>query len=71
MATVAALGDSRELHGFALAGARVVIAPDDEVVAAWRDLDDQVGLVVLTERAAELLGDELVTRPDVLTVVLP
>jgi vacuolar-type H+-ATPase subunit F/Vma7 len=71
MATVVALGDSRELDGFALAGARVMVACDDDVVAAWHDLDDEVGLVILTDRAARLLSDELVARPDVLTAVLP
>lgn len=71
MATVVALGDSRELDGFALAGALVVAVRDDDVVGAWRDLDDGVGLVILTDRAAQLLGDELAARPDVLTAVLP
>ena len=71
MATVVALGDSRRLDGFALAGARVVTAGDDDVVEAWHDLDDGVGLVILTAPAAQLLRDELAARPDVLTVVLP
>jgi vacuolar-type H+-ATPase subunit F/Vma7 len=72
MSTVLALGDAHELDGFALVGARVVRASTpQEVAAAWRDLEPDVGLVVLTAEAAQTLRDELDRRPDVLTAVLP
>ncbi len=71
MGTVVALGDARELQGFALAGARVVAASGDEVLDAWRRLDDEVGLVILSGDAAERLDGVLAERPDVLTAVVP
>lgn len=71
MASVVALGDPREVDGFALAGARVVVATDDEILATWLALDDDVGLVILSRRAAQILGDRLADHPDVLTAVLP
>jgi vacuolar-type H+-ATPase subunit F/Vma7 len=69
--TVVALGERRDLDGFALAGARVVTASGAGVIEVWRHLDDDVGLVILTESAARTLDDELDDRPDVLTVVVP
>lgn len=71
MGTVVALGTSRELQGFVLAGAQVVAVSDDGLVDAWRHLDDDVGLVILTETAAGLLAHALTDRPDLLTAVLP
>lgn len=71
MATIVALGDRRELEGFVLAGANVMVATSDtEIVDAWRRLDDEVGLVIMTGGAARLLEPELAGRPDVLTAVL-
>ena len=72
MTTVLALGDGHELDGFVLAGARVRRTSDpEEVRAAWRELGEDVGLVILSAEAAELLEEELDDRPDVLTAVLP
>lgn len=67
-----ALGDGRTTAVLALAGVRCIAAPtDDDVVAAWRSLDADVGLAILTPAARRCLDDELDNRPDVLTVVVP
>lgn len=72
MATVVALGETHELVGFALAGARVVHAADAAaLVAAWAALDADVGLAILSPLAATALDAVLDDRPDVLTVVMP
>ena len=72
MATVVALGATHELGGFVLAGATIVRAgtPAD-ATAAWRSLDDDVGLVILSPVAASWLGEVVDERPDVLTAVMP
>ena len=67
-----ALGADAELVGFVLAGVEVLPAgTDDELRRAWATLDDDVGLVVVSPRAAEILGDELDARPTTLTVMTP
>lgn len=72
MSTVVALGDPRTTAVLALAGVRCVAATTaDEALAAWRSLDRNVGLVVLSPAAFRSLEDELATRPEVLTVVMP
>jgi vacuolar-type H+-ATPase subunit F/Vma7 len=72
MGTVVALGDTHELEGFALAGVRIVVTTGGaDTVRAWRALDDEVGLVILSPASAAVLGDELVRRPDLLTAVMP
>lgn len=72
MGSVIALGESHELDGFALVGADVVHVDDPTLVrTAWAELDDDVGLVVLTGAAAEALGDLLDERPEVLKAVMP
>ncbi len=72
MSTVVALGERHELEGFALVGASVIMTTtDDDVRAAWRDLDTDVGLVILSAGAARILRADLGDRPDVLTVVMP
>lgn len=72
MSSVVALGDGHEVAVLALAGVRCIAAPTgDEVVAAWRALDTDVGLVILTPAAGRTLAAELDARPDVLTVVIP
>ncbi len=69
---VVALGDDAELAGFVLAGVRVLpTATDEETLGAWTAMDDDVGLVILTRRAAESLRDVLDERPRTLTVVTP
>ena len=70
MARVAVVGEQVRVQGFALAGAQVLVAEDAQAVrAAWRSLDGDVAVVVLTDRAAAALGDELERWP--LTVVMP
>ena len=72
MSTVVALGRDHRLVGFVLAGVRVVdAATEAEIERAWDDLDDEVGLVILSADAAEALRPNLADRPDVLTVELP
>ncbi|HEY7223096.1 MAG TPA: V-type ATP synthase subunit F [Micromonosporaceae bacterium] len=57
---VAAIGSPVMVRGYALAGVRVLPAEDaDEVRDAWRSLPADVGLVVLTEQAAQALADTL------------
>lgn len=72
MSTIVALGDRRTTGVLALAGVRCIAASKDaDVVAAWRSLDADVGLAILTLEARRALDGELDTRPDVLTVVMP
>lgn len=70
MATVAVLGERALVSGWALGGAVVVGADDDDQVCrAWRSLDADVAVVVLTPAAARALGDE--AAHGVPTVVMP
>lgn len=72
MSTVAAIGETHEIEGFALVGARVIgTETSDGVIAAWQNLDRDVGLVILSSRAAETLLPMLADRPDTLTLVMP
>jgi vacuolar-type H+-ATPase subunit F/Vma7 len=72
MSSVVAIGGPDSIEGFALAGAIVKIAVEpDAVRRAWDDLDDDVGLVVLSATAAEVLGDARQDRQSTLTVVMP
>jgi vacuolar-type H+-ATPase subunit F/Vma7 len=69
--SVVALGEDHQLDGFALAGAVVIGAQTAAAVReAWDRLGNDVGLVILTTMAAEVLSDELDHRSDRLTVVL-
>jgi vacuolar-type H+-ATPase subunit F/Vma7 len=69
---VVAIGADGDLAGLALAGVQVVSArTPDQVLAAWRALGDEVGLVVLSPDAADVLDDVLHERPVTLTVVIP
>jgi vacuolar-type H+-ATPase subunit F/Vma7 len=57
---VAAIGALTLVRGFALAGALVLPAEEPaDVRDAWRTLPREVGLVLLTERAAQALAEEL------------
>ncbi|MEV0402618.1 V-type ATP synthase subunit F [Actinoallomurus sp. NPDC050550] len=70
MAKVAVIGEEPRVVGFGLAGALVLPADGSEAVrAAWRSLDDDVAVVVLTERAARFLREETSSWP--LRVVMP
>ncbi|MEZ5230695.1 MAG: hypothetical protein R2710_29705 [Acidimicrobiales bacterium] len=72
MSTVVALGESHELDGYALAGARVVRSHSaTQLVEAFEALEEEVGLVLLTRWSADILRDQLSERPRLLQVVLP
>ncbi|MFI7680994.1 V-type ATP synthase subunit F [Actinophytocola sp. NPDC049390] len=71
VATVAVIGERVVVRGWSLAGAAVTAADDaDAVRAAWRSLDTDVAVVVLTPAAASALEDEMALGAP-LTVVLP
>ncbi|MEU5013442.1 V-type ATP synthase subunit F [Streptomyces sp. NPDC021749] len=72
MARVAALGEQVRVAGLALAGVTVLVAEHpDAVRTAWRDMEEDVGLVILTPAAADVLGPEVCERVSPLTAVLP
>ncbi len=72
MARVAVLGEQVRSQGFGLAGVLVLGAEDDDAVrAAWDALPVDVGVVVLTPRAAAALGAERTSVLNPLSVVLP
>jgi vacuolar-type H+-ATPase subunit F/Vma7 len=66
------VGEPGRVAGFALAGARTVVAEDEpDLVAAWDALDGDVAMVLLTPAAAAALEGRLAERPDLLVAVLP
>lgn len=70
MSRAAVIGEATAVQGFALAGAVVCPAENqDEAAAAWRSLPPDIVVVVLTVRAASWLG-EMLPRRDVLPVVM-
>ena len=72
MARAAVIGEAVRTAGFALAGAIVLAAENqEETRAAWRSLPADVAVLVLTARAAAWLGQERQPRRDVLLVVMP
>jgi vacuolar-type H+-ATPase subunit F/Vma7 len=72
MSRVVVLGDPIWVGGFALGGATVTPATTaDAVRAAWDDLPDDAGVLVMTAEAAKILGDRLEERPYLLWVVIP
>ena len=72
MARAAVIGEAVRTAGFALAGAVVLAAENEEEArAAWRSLPADVGVLVLTARAAAWLGQAPQSRRDVLLVVMP
>lgn len=72
MPRVAVLGEAAVVTGYSLAGA-VVLPADTEadVLAAWQRLPDDVGVVILTARAAGILGEAATTALGPLAVVIP
>jgi vacuolar-type H+-ATPase subunit F/Vma7 len=69
--TVAALGEWALVRGYALAGVTVLAAEDaDAVRAAWRTLEPDVEVVILTPAAAAALGG-VIARERPMTVVMP
>ncbi len=72
MADVAAIGEQVRVAGFALGGADVVIAEDPGTVwEAWRNLPDDIGLVIVTPAAAEALGPAVLEGDRPLVAVMP
>ncbi|TCN29607.1 ATP synthase F subunit [Kribbella orskensis] len=72
MTGVAVLGDPVRTSGYRLAGARLLPATTAaEVRRQWRELPADVGVVLLTPAAAEVLGPQALESAVVLTVVLP
>ncbi len=72
MSRIAAIGEEWRIRGFALAGASVVATADEAATRdAWEALDADVGLVILTPAAAQVLRGELSAAPRRLWVELP
>lgn len=67
---IVAIGERERVHGLAFAGVDVAVADDPAAVrAAWLDLADDVGLVILTSAARAALA---VSEDDErLSVVMP
>ena len=60
---VVAIGDPDVLRGYALAGVAILPAADEPAVAAaWENVDGDVGLVLLTPAAREVLEGRLGDR---------
>lgn len=69
---VVAIGEPDRLAGYALAGVEVLPARSAAAAtAAWRALPAEVGLVLLTPRAAEALVESRDGPSAPLTVVMP
>ena len=67
-----AIGDGTRLRGYGLAGAEVrSAAGDEDVLAAWETLPQDVAFVVLTPAARAALGARLTERRDLLWAVVP
>lgn len=58
MGRVAAIGEPTRIRGWALAGASVVPAETaDEARRAWRELPDDVSLVIVTPGIVDAVGE--------------
>ncbi len=69
---VAVIGAHAAVAGFALAGAHVRVAADDDAVrAAWESLPTEVGVVLLTPAAATALTGQPAPSTTRLTAVVP
>ncbi len=72
MAAVAAIGDRLRLRGYTLAGAELHPATgEDDLVAAWEQLPDDVACLVLTRAAHTALAARLHERPYLVWAVVP
>ena len=72
MGRVAVIGEETAVAGYTLAGALVVSAEDDAALRqAWACLGDDVEVVVLTRRAADVLEAVRSATNRPLTVVMP
>jgi vacuolar-type H+-ATPase subunit F/Vma7 len=71
MARSAVIGEPLAVEGYALAGASVYTAQNqDEAVAAFQALPADTVLLVMTATTAGWLTDRLEQRPDILTAVM-
>ena len=69
---IATIGETPKVAGLALAGTLVFAADvPDELDAAWDELPEDVGILVLTPAAEARLGGRFDERPLLLTVVSP
>ena len=72
MNRIVVLGEPARVGGFGLAGATVIEATGpEEVESAWRTLPPDTTLLVLTPRAATLVGARLPDRARLTWVVMP
>lgn len=72
MSRVVALGEEEHVVAFAMIGVEVVAVTDVPAARdAWVSLPDDVGLVILTRRAAEALGPVLQQPGQPLWAVMP
>ncbi len=72
MSRIVAIGERERVQGFLFAGVTVAAAADpDAVRAAWRELPDDVGLVILTPTAFSALDVAEPGSETPLTVVMP
>jgi vacuolar-type H+-ATPase subunit F/Vma7 len=70
MAKIAVIGERAKVLGFGIAEAIVLPAEEAEaVLAAWRSLDKDIDIVVLTSRAARALAGRTPSWPQ--TAVMP
>jgi hypothetical protein len=69
---VAAIGERLRLCGYELAGAELHASTgNEESVAAWEKLPEDLACLVLTGRAHAALAGRLHERPDLLLAVVP
>lgn len=72
MGRVVAIGEQVRVAGFALAGVHTLPAEEpDAVREAWRNLPDDVELVILTPAAADALGPAPPEATTPLSAVMP
>lgn len=72
MARIAALGEWRRIQALAIAGVEAYFAEtDDQAVAEWTALPEDVAVLVLTKQAADALKGRLDDRRNLLVTVLP
>jgi vacuolar-type H+-ATPase subunit F/Vma7 len=72
MSRAVAIGEAARVAGYALAGVEVSpVESPAAALSAWRALDDDTQLVLLTPAAAAALGGELAATADRIWVVLP
>jgi vacuolar-type H+-ATPase subunit F/Vma7 len=72
MSRIVALGEAESAEVFAMVGVEVVAVSDaDALKRAWAGLRDDVGLVILTRSAAQMLGRSLHEDGHPLWAVMP